>query len=61
MRSGNASRSKEPPNSLLEQPAPAARPWQEALGKIVAPGEPRPGPRPPLLTAHVIDEEVQAR
>jgi hypothetical protein len=40
-------------NSALEQAASAARPWQAALGKAQARGGPRPGPRPPLLTASV--------
>jgi hypothetical protein len=41
------------PNSALEQAASAARPWQDTQGKTVARGGPRPGPRPPLLTASV--------
>jgi hypothetical protein len=40
-------------NNALEQTASAARPWQAAQGKAQAPGGPRPGRRPPLLTASV--------
>jgi hypothetical protein len=41
-------------NSAVEQAASAARPWQAAQGKTQAPGGPRPGRRPPLLTASVM-------
>jgi hypothetical protein len=40
-------------SSALEQAASAARPWQAAQGKTQARGGPRPGRRPPLLTASV--------
>jgi hypothetical protein len=40
-------------NSALEQAASAARPWQRAQRKQADPCGPRPGHRPPLLTACV--------
>jgi hypothetical protein len=41
-------------NDAVEQPASASRPWQAAQGKAQARGGPRPGRRPPLLTASVM-------